>query len=114
MAIHRGACAMTEESDENEYAVGYGKPPKEYQFKPGQSGNPKGRPPDKRNMKRALRDVLTEDIEVVDNGQRVTISKQDALMRMLVAKALKGDRHAYRMVIELSAKPPYWFRQHGD
>lgn len=24
--------------------VGYGKPPKRTQFKPGQSGNPKGRP----------------------------------------------------------------------
>ena len=27
-----------------DYEVGYKKPPKEYQFKPGVSGNPKGRP----------------------------------------------------------------------
>ncbi len=25
-----------------EYKVGWGRPPKEFQFKPGQSGNPKG------------------------------------------------------------------------
>ena len=26
------------------YSVGYGKPPKQHQFQPGQCGNPKGRP----------------------------------------------------------------------
>src|SRR5690606_7285801 len=30
--------------DENSSAAGYGRPPKETQFKPGQSGNPRGRP----------------------------------------------------------------------
>ena len=27
-----------------DYAVGYGKPPQHSRFKPGRSGNPKGRP----------------------------------------------------------------------
>jgi hypothetical protein len=27
-----------------EYEIGYKKPPRKNQFKPGQSGNPKGRP----------------------------------------------------------------------
>ena len=34
-----------------DYEIGCGKPPKEHQFKPGQSGNLKGRPP-KRKQKR--------------------------------------------------------------
>ncbi|MHC4117020.1 MAG: DUF5681 domain-containing protein [Planctomycetota bacterium] len=37
----KGAKPPTERED---YEVGYKKPPKEHQFKPGQSGNPKGPP----------------------------------------------------------------------
>ena len=33
----------------DDYEVGYGKPPKSRQWKPGQSGNPKGRPKGARN-----------------------------------------------------------------
>ena len=33
-----------DQSAEGDYEVGYGKPPKHSRFKPGQSGNPKGRP----------------------------------------------------------------------
>ena len=36
---------MNKEKRQNtEYEVGYKKPPRKNQFKPGQSGNPKGRP----------------------------------------------------------------------
>jgi hypothetical protein len=31
-------------ADDNDDEVGYGKPPKHGQFKPGKSGNPRGRP----------------------------------------------------------------------
>lgn len=34
---------------DKEYEIGYGKPPKEYQFKKGQSGNKKGRPKNSKN-----------------------------------------------------------------
>jgi hypothetical protein len=33
--------------DDGEFKVGPGRPPKEYQWKPGQSGNPKGAPSQK-------------------------------------------------------------------
>ena len=35
-----------EEGNNNEYKVGYKRPPKKNQWKPGQSGNPAGRPKD--------------------------------------------------------------------
>lgn len=35
---------MPHDNDNNNGAVGFGRPPKEHQFKSGQSGNPKGRP----------------------------------------------------------------------
>lgn len=35
---------LTATTSAGAYKVGYGKPPREHQFKPGQSGNPNGRP----------------------------------------------------------------------
>jgi hypothetical protein len=37
-----GSAPAQTKTSEQEYKVGPGRPPKEYQFKPGQSGNPKG------------------------------------------------------------------------
>ena len=42
-------------------AVGYGRPPKEHQFKPGQSGNPKGRP--KRQSATTLHGAIAEGLQ---------------------------------------------------
>lgn len=41
------------------YTVGYGRPPKETQFVPGKSGNPKGRPKDHQSALRLLRELIT-------------------------------------------------------
>ena len=49
------------------YRVGYGRPPKEYQFKPGQSGNPKGRP--KNSFKSPLKRMLLELLDNADDAR---------------------------------------------
>jgi hypothetical protein len=41
--------------------VGFGKPPKKHQWKPGQSGNPKGRP---------RKPISTDDGEILRRLQR--------------------------------------------
>jgi hypothetical protein len=41
------------------YSVGYGRPPKHTRFKPGRSGNPKGRPRGSRNLSTEMQKVLT-------------------------------------------------------
>jgi hypothetical protein len=72
-----------------EYAVGYRKPPKATRFKPGQSGNPKGRPKGSPNLASDLSAELGEEITVREGGQARHISKQRALIKSLMAKALK-------------------------
>lgn len=44
-----------------EYSVGYGRAPLHSRFKPGQSGNAKGRPKDSRNVKTELKKVYTDN-----------------------------------------------------
>jgi hypothetical protein len=56
--------------------VGYKRPPREHQFRPGRSGNPSGRPKGARNFKSELREELSELITVRDGEREIQVSKQ--------------------------------------
>jgi len=86
------------------YKVGYGKPPKETQFKPGRSGNPRGRPKGSRNLATDLAAELGEQITVREDGHSRRISKQRALIKSLMAKALQGDVRASAATLALYAR----------
>lgn len=77
------------------YDVGYGKPPKHSQFKPGQSGNPKGRPNGSKSLSTILRKALNERIEVNKGGKRLKCTKLDVAIEQLVNKAAGGDLKAF-------------------
>jgi len=66
-------------------------PLKEYQFKPGQSGNPKGRPKGT-SIQRAMRELIEDGV----GGENL----QQALARVAIQKALKGDHRFYQLVID--------------
>jgi hypothetical protein len=81
------------------YRVGYGKPPKHTRFKPGQSGNPKGRPKGAQGFSAELDRELKAIITVTENGQMIKLSKQRALVKSLLAKALKGDTKSVALIL---------------
>ena len=64
-----------------------------HQWKPGESGNPKGRPKTD-SITRAIRKLLDEGI----NGEPL----YEAIAKVAVQKALQGDRHFWTYVIERS------------
>jgi hypothetical protein len=86
------------------YDVGYRKPPKAAQFKKGRSGNPTGRRKGSLNLATDLRDELSERITVREDGKPRRISKQRALIKSLLAKALQGDPRAATALLALSAR----------
>ena len=82
-------------ASDQSYDVGYGKPPKHSQFKPGQSGNPRGRPSGSKSLSTLLRKALNERIEVNKGGKRIKRSKLDVAIEQLVNKAAGGDLKAF-------------------
>ncbi len=77
-----------------DYEVGYGKPPKRTRFQPGQSGNPRGRPKGTKNLKTDLMEELGEKIVVREGDRPQKISKQRALLKSVVNRAIQGDARA--------------------
>ena len=91
---------QNEEAD----AVGYKRPPREHQFRPGQSGNPSGRPKGARNFKLELREELGELITVRDGDREIEVSKQRALIKSMVAAAIDGNQRAAASVLAMCVR----------
>ena len=88
----------TEFSDENDdYEVGYGKPPKHTQFPKGRSGNPLGRPKKRKKNSELLNELL--DVKIQVNGK--TITKREALFLSIVNDAIKGKASARNTLLSL-------------
>jgi Family of unknown function (DUF5681) len=85
-------------------AVGYKHPPREHQFRPGQSGNPSGRPKGARNFKLELREELGELITVRDGDREIQVSKQRALIKSLVGAAIDGNQRAAASVLTMCVR----------
>lgn len=77
-----------------DYEVGFGKPPKEHRFKPGQSGNPRGRPRGARGVNATVRKVLEQKTSVQTSGGTKKMAHVEVIIRKLLERALKGDTKA--------------------
>jgi hypothetical protein len=80
--------------------IGYRRPPVSTRFRPGVSGNPSGRPKTSNTLASDLREELDE---LVGNGTR-SLTKQRALVKIVVTAALKGDQRATEMLLTLCAR----------
>jgi len=89
---------------------GYGKPPKAHQFKKGTSGNSKGRPKGSRNLKSDLLDELHGRIVVQEAGRRRTLTKQQVLIKKMMAEALSGQHKPRALLLQLMM----YFERTGD
>ena len=92
------------------YDVGYAKPPVDTRFKPGKSGNPRGRPKGSKNKRpwlneERLKDIIQEEayrgISVRDGDRNVTMPMAQAIVRSVAVNAAKGQHRAQRLFAEL-------------
>lgn len=82
--------------------VGYCNPPEATRFKPGRSGNLKGRPKGSQNMATVVERILREKVIINENGRRQIITKLEASIKQLVNKAAAGDLRALQQLAALA------------
>lgn len=87
--------------NQKDYEVGYKRPPREHQFKPGQSGNPKGRPKKNKNFVEDVKGEMNELIQIQAQGKLKKITKQKALAKRIVADALSGKTSIIKLLLPI-------------
>jgi Family of unknown function (DUF5681) len=84
------------QSDPTNYKIGYGKPPRQAQFRKGVSGHPAGRP--KRPDGISIKEILDGD-QRGKNGE--VISRREAYVIALVNEAMRGNQKAFTKFMKL-------------
>lgn len=97
-------------TDEPSYEVGFRKPPVASRFKPGQSGNPRGRPKgarskrpalDEERLKTIIIDEAYRTIKVSEGRRQITIPMAQAVIRALAVNAARGQLRSQQMFATL-------------
>ena len=91
--------------------VGYKSPPKHSRFQKGASGNPSGRPKRPAPLHDDLQAELAVKVDVTEAGRARRFTKQQIVIKALIAKAAKGDPRAAAVLMSLrergeAAAPP--------
>ena len=86
-------------NDESGYAVGYKKPPRHSQFKPGESGNKKGRPKQSATFAELLKKQLAKKVTVTMGNEVKKIPMLAAIALKHVSKAASGDPKSTAIVL---------------
>lgn len=82
-----------------EQGAGYASPPADTRFKKGRSGNPKGRP---RNRRREIPydAVLGQMVTIREDGRERRVTAAEAFLLQLTQKGIAGDSAATRASLE--------------
>lgn len=81
--------------------VGYKQPPRSMQFRPGQSGNPKGRPKGSKSIGVRLRKLAEQKVTVTENGKTKKLPAIDVVLRRVAQSAMKGDPISVKLFLAL-------------
>ena len=92
--------------ESSDYSVGYGRPPRHTQFKPGQSGNPKGRPKQNKSLPALLKDTLFRRVTINDKGKRRKVPYIEAFLDRLAHMSVNGDPRARHDLLDLIKSYP--------
>jgi hypothetical protein len=83
-----------QDGSEPTYEVGYGRPPKRGQFKPGQSGNPKGCRKGSKSLEQIINDVLCEKLPITENSRLSKVIAIEIIIKKVRNSAMAGNKDA--------------------
>jgi hypothetical protein len=85
--------------------VGFGRPPKHSRFRPGTSGNRRGRPKRKATaLAEIANEVLNTSVEYREGGRRKKATRHELTLMALVKQALGGSVAAAEMLLKIRAR----------
>lgn len=86
----------------DDYEVGYGRPPKATRFKPGTSGNHKGRPKKAKGVRATVRKMLLTPVTLRGPDGARTVTTLEAAMMRLREKWLNGELRSLEKILALA------------
>ncbi|HWZ06950.1 MAG TPA: DUF5681 domain-containing protein [Bradyrhizobium sp.] len=93
---------MTTENSEDDFKVGYKRPPQHSRFQPGSSGNPGGKQKAVRNLGSDVKRTLEVPVRLNEQGKARRVSTQEAALLRLREMALKGDARSLDRLLALA------------
>jgi hypothetical protein len=92
----------------DDYKVGKNRPPLRTRWKPGHSGNPRGRPKRVKDRVSVFNDALNQKLTIQHKGRNRKVTYRDGIVTNIIRQALNGDLKAIAFII---AKEPEIARQ---
>lgn len=80
------------------YEIGYRKPPRHTRFKPGVSGNPRGRSRRTKSIDTLFEQQLDQLVSVMRDGRKTRITLRELVVMNAVKAAANGDSRARELV----------------
>jgi hypothetical protein len=87
----------------DDYKVGYGRPPRETQWKKGQSGNPRRKPARTESMVDMVDRLLLSQVKLTLNGEVRNVTALEAIVCQLQLKEMSGNPRASRILLRYRA-----------
>lgn len=84
--------------------TGYGNPPRSHQFKPGQSGNPNGRPKKEKTMKAIIEDTLLRQKPYKVDGKVENHALLELIVKKTASMAANGNTKAAHDLMHIMTK----------
>lgn len=77
-------------------------PPKDTRFRPGQSGNLKGRPKGSVSFQTLIERELRKSVVINEHGRQKRFTKQEIIVRRLAHDGINGDYKAIALLMKLA------------
>jgi len=92
---------------DSNYPVGYRKPPEQYQFRKGQSGNPRGKPKGRGSLVQAFKRIACKKVRVRSAKGTCTMTVAEAVLFKYWQLAINGNQNALYNVLPLMDEAEY-------